>query len=118
MLTIRQGEGYYIRATSGEGLTPKEKYEELQRNVCDRLGISIKDIRRKTRKKEIVMARNICLYIARSNGLGSNLFLANEIGLADHSATIYANAKVRDYLSYNDREFLQRWNLCKHLLRA
>jgi chromosomal replication initiation ATPase DnaA len=117
LTTIRQGEGYYIRGSFGERLNPKEKYHELQKNVCKALGISIKDISSKTRKTEIVMARNICLYIGRLNGYGSNKFLANQIGLADHSATIYANRKVRDYFSYNDREFIQKWNLCKHLLK-
>jgi chromosomal replication initiation ATPase DnaA len=118
LTTIRQGKGYYIRATSGEGLTPKEKYEELQINVCKATGILIEDLKSRCRDRELVIARQICIYIGRMNGLGSHKFLAYGVGLINHSTSIHAIQMVNDLIQANDTMFLNSWNQCKHLLRA
>ena len=115
LTTIRQGEGYYIRATSNKEQTPREKYIELQKSICKCLGIYIEQLREKTRKREIVIARYICFYIARNNGLGSLIFIGKELNNFDHSTVLHGIALVDDLIQANDKTFLNDWNQCKHL---
>jgi chromosomal replication initiation ATPase DnaA len=117
LTTIRQGEGYYIRAKLGDNKTPLQKYIEVQKSVCNALGISIEQLTQRTRKREIVVARYICIYIGKNNGLGSLLFLANHIGLMDHSTAHHAIDTVADLIEIEDKDFLNYWGLCKHLLK-
>jgi chromosomal replication initiation ATPase DnaA len=118
LTTIRQGKGYYIRATSGEGLTPKEKYEELQINVCKATGIKLELIKKKNRKREVVLCRYLIFYIARHNGLGSFKFLATNLNGFDHSTVMHGVGLIQDLLDSNDKEIKVLFNSCKHLLRA
>ncbi len=117
LTTIRQGEGYYIKGSFGERLNPKEKYHELQKNVCKALGISLEQLKERNRKREIVIARHICFYIARENNLGSLKFLAINLNGCDHSTVIHGIGLVQDLLDAKDMHFLNYYNLCKHLLK-
>jgi len=118
LTTIRQGEGYYIKSSITYDQTPLQKYIELQESICKCLGITIDQLREKTRKREIVIARYICFYIARNNGLGSLKFIGKGLNNFDHSTILHGITLVDDLIQANDKTFLNDWNLCKHLLKS
>jgi len=118
LTTIRQGEGYYIRATFGERLTPLEKYNYIKSSVCEALGLLPSQLIEKNRKREIVTARYICFYIAKENDLGTPRFLGLNMGGMDRTTVLHWLDLVQDLIDANDKTFLNDWNLCKHLLRS
>jgi len=81
--------------------------DKVQKVVCDYFNITRDDLLSKTRKRQIVQARQIAMYMSRS--LISNCSLSTigaEIGGKDHATVLHACTTVNDLMS-TDKTFKQ-----------
>ena len=77
--------------------------ESITKTVCDRLNITENKIRDKTRKKEIVQARQLAMYLSKELTNASLKTIGLHFGGRDHSTVVHActsieNAKEKDKL--------------------
>lgn len=75
--------------------------ETITKNVCDMLGVAENKIRDKTRKKEVVLARQIAMYLSKDLTKSSLKTIGLHFGGRDHSTVIHSctsveKAKVED----------------------
>lgn len=75
--------------------------ETITKNVCDHLGVAENKIRDKTRKKEIVLARQVAMYLSKELTKSSLKTIGLHFGGRDHSTVIHActtieQARVKD----------------------
>jgi chromosomal replication initiator protein len=73
--------------------------ETITKIVCEQLGVAENKIRDKTRKKEIVLARQIAMYLAKELTLSSLKTIGLHFGGRDHSTVIHACNSIEDYKS-------------------
>ena len=73
--------------------------ETITKVVCEHLGVAENKIRDKTRKKEIVLARQIAMYLAKELTLSSLKTIGLHFGGRDHSTVIHACNSIEDYIS-------------------
>jgi len=73
--------------------------ETITKIVCEHLGVAENKIRDKTRKKEIVLARQIAMYLAKELTLSSLKTIGLHFGGRDHSTVIHACNSIEDYKS-------------------
>ena len=81
--------------------------DKVQKVVCEYFNITRDDLLSKTRKRQIVQARQIAMYMSRS--LISNCSLSTigaEIGGKDHATVLHACTTVNDLMS-TDKTFKQ-----------
>lgn len=71
---------------------------ELQRHVADYFNITVDDLKDKTRKKEIVIARQIAMYFAKEHTGFSLKSIGYHFGGRDHSTVIHAIQAVTDMI--------------------
>lgn len=77
--------------------------EEIQRVVCDYLNIPADLIRAKTRKQEIVGARQIAMYLAKELTNSSLKTIGLHFGGRDHSTVIHAYQSVEDQMKLDPK---------------
>jgi len=75
--------------------------ETITKNVCDILGVAENKIRDKTRKKEVVLARQVAMYLSKELTKSSLKTIGLHFGGRDHSTVIHScssieRAKVKD----------------------
>ncbi len=75
--------------------------ETITKNVCDMLGVAENKIRDKTRKKEVVLARQVAMYLSKELTKSSLKTIGLHFGGRDHSTVIHSyssieRAKVKD----------------------
>lgn len=73
--------------------------DEVQKYVGDYFGVSVEMIKAKTRKKEIVIARQIAMYFAKEYTGFSLKSIGYHFGGRDHSTVIHAIQTVNDMMS-------------------
>ena len=78
--------------------------EEIQRTVCESLDIEEDLIRAKTRKREVVRARQIAMYFSKQLTQHSLKTIGLHFGGRDHSTVIHANNTVEDQME-TDAQF-------------
>jgi len=74
--------------------------EKVQKSVCEYFNISREDLLSKSRKRQIVQARQIAMFLSRN--LISNCSLATigqEIGGKDHATVLHACTTVTDLMA-------------------
>jgi len=77
--------------------------EEIQRIVCEYVDVSEEQIRGKTRKREIVRARQIAMYLAKRLTDHSLKTIGLHFGGRDHSTVIHANNTVEDRMEDSEQ---------------
>ncbi|MDN3669986.1 chromosomal replication initiator protein DnaA [Echinicola jeungdonensis] len=70
----------------------------IQKTVSDYYGIKLDDLKAKTRKKEIVMARQIAMYFSKEFTNHSLKSIGYHFGGRDHSTVIHAVQTVNDLM--------------------
>ena len=80
--------------------------DKVQKVVCDYFNISRDDLLSKTRKRQIVQARQIAMYMSRSLINCSLSTIGAEIGGKDHATVLHACTTVNDLMS-TDKTFSQ-----------
>lgn len=73
--------------------------ETITKVVCEHLGVAENKIRDKTRKKEIVLARQIAMFLAKELTLSSLKTIGLHFGGRDHSTVIHACNSIEEYIS-------------------
>ncbi len=93
-----------LAASITDNLIGEEKSDidiaKVQRSVCEYFNISREDMLSKSRKRQIVQARQIAMYLSRN--LISNCSLATigqEIGGKDHATVLHACTTVSDLMA-------------------
>jgi len=77
--------------------------ESIQNYVCDYFGIDTNKVREKTRKQEIVEARQIAMYLSKKFTQSSLKSIGLQFGGRDHSTVIHAINTVDERLSANPK---------------
>jgi chromosomal replication initiator protein len=117
---IRELEGYLIRISAFSSLTGKEidmnltkevlkkifkrnekedvTIEEILKTVAGKLNIKLSDIKSQKKNKNIVLSRQIAMYLSRKMTASSFPDIGEKIGGRDHSTVIYANNKIKKAL--------------------
>ncbi len=80
--------------------------EMIENAVCDYFNITREALLSKSRKREIVQARQIAMYLSRSHINCSFSTIGSEIGGKDHATVVHACSIVSDLMS-TDRTFRQ-----------
>ena len=80
--------------------------DKVQKVVCDYFNITRDELLSKTRKRQIVQARQIAMYMSRSLINCSLSTIGAEIGGKDHATVLHACATVNDLMS-TDKSFKQ-----------
>ena len=81
--------------------------DKVLETVCNYFGISREDLLSKTRKRQIVLARQIAMYLSRNMVSGISLSsIGSKIGGKDHATVLYACTAVTDLMS-TDRNVKQ-----------
>jgi len=73
----------------------------IQKTVSDYFKVPIVDLKAKTRKKEIVIARQVAMYIAKDYTNHSLKSIGYHFGGRDHSTVIHAVQSVNDMIDTN-----------------
>lgn len=77
--------------------------EEIQHIVCDYLNIDEDRVRGKTRKREVVRARQIAMYFCKELTQHSLKTIGLHFGGRDHSTVIHANNTVEDHMETDEQ---------------
>lgn len=80
--------------------------DRIKNTVCDYFGISSERLLSNSRKREIVQARQIAMYLSRNMTNTSLATIGNEIGGRNHATVLYACNTVCDLMD-TDRTFRQ-----------
>jgi chromosomal replication initiator protein len=80
--------------------------DKVQKVVCDYFNITKDDLLSKTRKRQIVQARQIAMYMSRSLINCSLSTIGAEIGGKDHATVLHACTTVNDLMA-TDKTFRQ-----------
>ncbi len=72
--------------------------DEVQRYVSEYFGLTVDDLKAKTRKREIVTARQIAMYFAKEYTGFSLKSIGYHFGGRDHSTVIHAIQTVNDFM--------------------
>ena len=113
---IRELEGFLIRISAYSSLTNREidldlvkevlktlvkrnnkedvSVEEIIKTVAGKMNIKISDIKAHNKNKNLVLARQISMYLARKLTKFSYPDIGQKVGCRDHSTVIYANNKI------------------------
>ena len=78
--------------------------EYIEKLVCEYFEVSIDMVRSRTRKREIVQARQISMYLAKNHTKSSLKTIGSFFGGRDHSTVIYACQTVGDLID-TDKKF-------------
>jgi chromosomal replication initiator protein len=89
--------------------------EKVQRVVCDYFNVTRDDLLSKTRKRNIVQARQIAMYMSRNLINVSLSTIGAEIGGKDHATVLHACSTVSDLMS-TDKTFRQYVNDIEKIL--
>lgn len=91
-----------------EKMIKKQKKElsidYIQKVVCDYFDIDPKVLHARTRKREIVQARQIAMYFSKNLTNASLTIIGSEIGGKDHSTVLHAYKVVKDLIT-TDKNF-------------
>jgi chromosomal replication initiator protein len=101
-----------LRVVVNEVRTPIT-IEQIQRTVCEFLDIPEDLLRAKTRKQEVVLARQVAMYLAKDLTNASLKTIGLHFGGRDHSTVIHAYQAVEDRTK-TDTQFRQN---VEHLKR-
>lgn len=75
---------------------------EIIRKVCQEFGISVRDVRGKRRTSDIVIPRQVCMYLMRKE-LGMTLEqVAKELNRRDHTTVLHAIDRVEEKMELDD----------------
>ena len=91
-----------VRTVVGEIRSPIT-IEEIQRVVCEYFSLPEDLIRAKTRKQEVVTARQIAMYLAKELTNSSLKTIGLHFGGRDHSTVIHAYQSVEDQMKIDQK---------------
>ncbi|NPV06148.1 MAG: chromosomal replication initiator protein DnaA [Syntrophaceae bacterium] len=81
-----------------QGEKPEVTIDEIMKTVAAKFNIRIADLKSHKKNKNLVIPRQIAMYLARRLTSHSFPDIGAKIGGKDHSTVIYANNKIKDLL--------------------
>lgn len=78
--------------------------EKIQQVVCSHFNIPAELMQEKTRKREVVQARQLAMYFSKNYTKSSLSYIGSQIGKKDHATVLYACKAVTDLME-TDRKF-------------
>lgn len=78
--------------------------EKIQQVVCEHFNIPEELLQAKTRKREVVQARQLAMYFSKNLTKYSLSYIGNQIGKKDHATVLYACKAISDLMD-TDRKF-------------
>jgi len=108
---VRQVIGKFIRV-SYKTITP----EKIQNTVSGYFNIDLKDIHSKSRKQEIVKARQIAMFLCKKHTNYSFAHIGSIVGKRDHATVLHACRTVQDQIDI-DKAFRSIMNEIEILLK-
>ena len=90
----------------------KLTFERIERIVCNYYKINPKSLGLKTRKREVVITRQLCHFFSMENKLGSLKTVGLRFGQKDH-ATVLHSCKTIDNLRETDKSFRKKFEEIK-----
>jgi len=81
-----------------QGEKPEVTIDEIMKTVAAKFNIRIADLKSQKKNKNLVIPRQIAMYLARRLTSHSFPDIGAKIGGKDHSTVIYANNKIKDLL--------------------
>lgn len=88
---------------------------KIQEVVCEHFKIPVDLLQTKTRKREVVQARQLSMYFSKNFTKHSLSYIGNQIGKKDHATVLYACKAVADMIE-TDRQFRVRVEELQHKL--
>ena len=76
----------------------------IQKTVCDYFNVNVDMLREKTRKRMIVQARQLSMFLAKSYTKNSLKVIGKHFGGRDHSTVIHSCQAVQNLID-TDQEF-------------
>ena len=76
--------------------------ENIKRLVCESLGLDLESIQGKSRKREIVSARQIGMYLSKNYTSASYKEIGRCFGGRDHSTVIHSYKAIQDQIETNE----------------
>ncbi|MBU1185086.1 MAG: chromosomal replication initiator protein DnaA, partial [Proteobacteria bacterium] len=102
-LTNRQIDLDLVKAVLKKLLRQEDKkqitIEEIIKSVSVKLNIKIADIRSHNKTKNLVLARQVAMFLAREMTSASFPDIGEKVGGRDHSTVIYAHNKIKKLLT-------------------
>jgi len=77
--------------------------EYIQEVVCDYFNLTLDMLKSKTRKKEIVQARQIGMYLSKERTSLSHSEIGSAFGGRDHATVIQAHKATRNLIEINKK---------------
>lgn len=84
--------------------------EEILQDVCDAMGITVKEIKNRRRFRKLSIPRQIYGYVAKIHTNKSYNDISNVVGYNDHTTVIKNNKKVLHSLKHKDPVFMEYWD--------
>ena len=78
--------------------------DKIQEVVCEHFNIPSELLQTKTRKREVVQARQLAMYFCKNYTKYSLSYIGSQIGKKDHATVLYACKAVTDLIE-TDRNF-------------
>jgi len=75
------------------------RISDVERVVCEAFGISVQDMRSKTRRKSISCPRSVAMYVARRLTKAAWREIGQYFGGRDHSTVVAASKRVDEWIS-------------------
>ncbi len=75
------------------------RISDVERVVCDAFGISVQDMRSKTRRKSISCPRSVAMYVARRLTKSAWREIGQYFGGRDHSTVVAASKRVDEWIT-------------------
>jgi chromosomal replication initiator protein len=94
---------------------PKITIEEIVKVVGSKFNIKISEIKSQKKNKNLVLARQVSMFIAREMTSASFPDIGNKIGGRDHSTVIYAHNKIKKIME-TDRSLQDAIEEIQHIL--
>jgi len=85
-------------------------FDSIEKSVCDFVKCKPEELQLKTRKREVVEARQILHYLAKNKKLGSLAAIGFRFGRKDHATVLHSNRTVTNLLE-TDHEFKEKYEL-------
>lgn len=100
------GRTYYSRKAQSAN---KLNFDVVEKVVCDYFEIKPVDIQIKTRKRKIIIPRQLCHHISFENSLGSLAEIGYRFGKKDHATVLHSTRTIKN-LRETNRDFRKQYD--------
>lgn len=82
-------------------------YENVIEAVCIARGLTYEQITRRTRKQEVVKARQLICFYANYYSNKTHACIADDLGYKDHTTSISGSKKIKDLIETGDSDIIK-----------